>query len=87
MTDFTIENTSEPEDTAIETVPKWNKDLKKWKGLNEQSISGLWHNFKQPIYIELESQKKGKQKKYFKNKGRSFFNLMETIKLQIQEAK
>ena len=36
MTDFTIENTSEPEDTAIETVPKWNKDLKKWKSLNEQ---------------------------------------------------
>lgn len=41
-TDFTIENTSEPEDTAIETVPKWNKDLKKnEKVLNEQSISGL----------------------------------------------
>lgn len=31
MTDFTIENTSEPEDTAIETVPKWNKDLKNEK--------------------------------------------------------
>lgn len=80
-----LKNISDLEDIAIKTTQ--NKSGEKRIKNNEQSISELWHNFRQyNIHIILVSEQKRGRISIQRNNGEKCPNLIKPLNPQIQKS-